>query len=364
MRRTLILSLLPFMLAANARGATLCASATALVPLTCVESPRGVALAGDRARAEQLLALAEGGADRFVRYFGIAPVRYAVVEDPDAPLAGDKADALRAAGFKAVLPWLSAKAFRAQAAPAIRASIAAQLPGASAAVIDAATEQALEKQVGAAARARVESAAVPHELGHDWYRLAFWPNAPRSKSQHYGGPGPDWLDEMAAVLMEAPAMYDERIDQFAKRYTAWRADPAAASETDRLMIDLPHYLAEPHPAFAQVQAMLAAQSQQEAGAKRTTAQVITGDAGKRIGEASLRFYLQSAVAAQYLAERSGDPQVLARIGAAFGRSETIAQWLANDEPKGKLPRQLSALQADWLAWLAQRFPAGAAKPAA
>lgn len=363
MRRCLILSLLPFMLAANAPDATLCASATALVPLTCVESSRGVALAGDRARAEQLLALAEGGADRFVRYFGIAPVRYAVVEDPDAPLAGDKADALRAAGFKAVLPWLSAKAFRAQALPAIRASVAAQMPGASAAVIDAATEQALEKQLGGAVRARVESAAVPHELGHDWYRLAFWPNAPRSKSQHYGGPGPDWLDEMAAVLMEAPAMYDERIDQFAKRYAAWRADPAAVSEADRLMVDLPHYFTEQHPALAQVQAMLAA-AKQNGSAKGTTTTLITGDAGKKIGEGAARFYLQSAVAARYLAERSGDDRVVARIGAAFGRGETLMQWLANDEPKGKLPRDFNALQADWLAWLAQRFPASAAKPAA
>lgn len=357
MRCSFSLLLLPVVLGAAAPVPSLCANATAIVPLTCVESSRGVALAGDKARADQLLALAEAGADRFAKYFGTAPARYAVVEDPEAPLAGDKVGALRTAGFNAVLPWLSAKVYRAQATPAIRASVAAQMPGASDAAINAATEQVLEKQIGTAGRARVESAAVPHELGHDWYRHAYWPNAPQSKGQHYGGPGPDWLDEMAAVLMEAPPMYDERIDQFAKRYAAWRSDPGAANENDRWMIDLPHYLAETHPALAQVQALLGSEPKNGSGGQGTTAKVITGDAGKKIGESSLRFYLQSAVAAQYFADRTGDPQVFARIGAAFGRGETMAQWLANKEPKGKLPRKIEALQADWLAWLAQRFPA-------
>lgn len=55
--------------------------------------------------------------------------------------------------------------------------------------------------------------------------------------------------------------------------------------------------------------------------------------------------------------------MFARIGAAFARGETMAQWLANKEPKGKLPRDLKAMQADWLVWLDARFPAEPAKAA-
>lgn len=150
-------------------------------------------------------------------------------------------------------------------------------------------------------------------------------------------------------------MFDERVAQFGDRYRKYRADPKAADEPAKLMIDLPHFFHEKHPAYEQVKALRDQSAKQGAPAART--QVFVGSEADAISAGTVRFYLQSAVGALYLADRTGDPKVFARIGAAFARGETIEQWLANAEPKGKLPRDLTRLQADWLAWLDKRFPA-------
>ncbi len=348
-------------LGGNAPRPSLCQQANAVLPtLACAESANGVALAGDIARAQHLLELADAGVVRFKEYFGRQALRYAVAEGPDAIVPSTSIAALRTAGFKAVLPWLSEKVYRDQAEKSVRRGVAAQMVGRSQTEIDAAVEQALARQLNPAVRAKIELAAVSHELGHYWYWQGYWPNATLSEAKHYGGPSPDWMDEMAAVLMEAPSSFDDRVKQFAKRFNEYRADPAKASENTRLMIDLIHFFGETHPAQDQVKALT---RQTGDGVSNGGVRVITGEEARKIAEGGARFYLQSAVASQYLIDRTGNRQIFARIAEAFARGETMAQWLASKEPKGKLPRDLKALQADWLAWLDQRFPAEPAKAA-
>jgi hypothetical protein len=166
-----------------ARATTLCESATPITPgLVCVEAARGVALASDQDRAATLLALAEGGADRFADRFGRTVVRYAVVEGPKAPINTPEIDALRKAGFVTVLPWLSIEAKRSQVEAAVRRSVTAKLAGQPDAVIEAAVKSGLqqaERYFDPEVNAKIESSAVPHELGHDWFRVAYWPDAVR-----------------------------------------------------------------------------------------------------------------------------------------------------------------------------------------
>ncbi len=359
MRTTLIIILAAISVssAASAADEPLCAKAQPAVPqLACVESARGVALAVDRSRAAELLTLAEAGANRFVARFGLMPVRYAVVESPDAPTGQAKRSALKNAGFVNTMPWISAKAYRAQVEASIRRAVAAQIPGQPPEVVEAAVQQGLAKatvQFAPERRVKIDSQALPHELGHVWYSKAFWADAPIDKGDEYGGPSPDWLDEMAAVLMEDPASFDERVTQFGDRYRKFHADPANADEATKLMLDLPHYFHEAHPAGAAVRALL--DKQKAEGKTVSGVTLLTGDEARRVSGGAARFYQQSAVASQYLADRTGDPAVFGRIGAAFARGETIEQWLANHEPKGKLPRELKAMQADWLDWLDKRF---------
>ncbi|WP_285711502.1 hypothetical protein [Erythrobacter oryzae] len=334
----------------------LCDRAASLVPgLVCVESARGLAMAGSRERAEHLLGLAEAGADRFVTHFGSEPLRYAVVEGRDTITPRETIEALRKSGFPVVLPWLSEKVFREQTELSLRRAIEAQMAGQPQEQIDAAVATALARQTDPARRQRIELAAVSHELGHDWFRIGYWPDAPLGEDKHYGGPSPDWLDEMAAVLMEAPSSFEDRVTQFRQRFDTYRADPAKADANTRLLVDLPNFLTEVHPASAQVRLL---NEQRTAEEKQSAVRLITGEEARKIAEGGARFYLQSAVVSQYLVARTGDPKVFGRIAQAFVRGETIEQWLANDEPKGTLPRDMAAMQADWLVWLESRFPRG------
>lgn len=339
-------------LEAAAASPSLCAQAGAIVgPLVCVETAHGVALAGDAARAQMLSDLAEGGVARFTANFGQRPAPYAIVEGANALIPAEKMEALRTGGFPAALPWLSETVFRQQQEQSIRRAVTAQLAGRPPELIETAVQAGLA-QIKPERRDSIERAAVPHELGHMWFRVAYWPAAPLDGNQHYGGPSPDWLDEMAAVLMEAPDMFDQRLKQFSERYASWRANPDAADANVKLLLDIGNFFAEEHPAAAPVKKLLAARSAVE---KQGTVVMLTGDEASKIADGSVRFYQQSAMVSRYLAERSGDPKVLNRIAQAFARGETLDQWLANAERMGSLPRDLKAVQADWLAWLEKRI---------
>ena len=339
---------------ATASVSPLCNQASKIVSdLVCIESRRGVVLAETRERADYLLGLAEDGAGRFVTHFGHEPLRYAVVEGRDAITPRETIEALRKSGFPVILPWLSDAVFKKQTEVSLRRAIAAQMAGQPQEQIDAAVATALARQTDPARRKRIELAAVSHELGHDWFRVGYWGGGALVEDKHYGGPSPDWLDEMSAVLMEAPSSFEDRVTQFRQQFDTYRNDPAKASENVRLLIDLPNFFTEVHPAAAQVKLLL---EQRSAAEKKEAVRVLTGDEARKIAEGGARFYLQSAVVSQYLIERTGDQKVFDRIAKAFVRGETIEQWLANREPKGTLPRDLTAMQSDWLKWLEGRFP--------
>lgn len=74
-----------------------------------------------------------------------------------------------------------------------------------------------------------------------------------------------------------------------------------------------------------------------------------------MAEASIHYYLLATLAAQYLIDRTEDPKIFGRLGAAFARGETMVDWLQSEEFKGRLPRSMDAVQADWLKWLDRRF---------
>lgn len=350
-------------LGGNAPSPNLCQQAKPVLPqLACVESANGVVLAGDTARAQRLLELADAGVLRFREYFGRQALRYAIAEGPDALVPPESVGALRKAGFPVVLPWISPKVYREQVEQSIRRGLTARMAGRPQEEINAAVQKTVEQQTNPERFARTELATVSHELGHYWFWQGYWPKSTLSEDKHYGGPSPDWLDEMSAVLMEAPVSFNDRVKQFEQRYATYRADPQKADENTRLTVDLVNFLSETHPANQQVKLL----SQQVSGDLKKDsfkAMVFTGEEARKIVEGGARFYLQSAVASQYLIDRTGNRQIFARIAEAFARGETIEQWLANKEPKGKLPRDLKALQADWLSWLDQRFPAEPAKAA-
>ncbi|MBY0282910.1 MAG: hypothetical protein K2W81_02965 [Sphingomonas sp.] len=359
---------MPIALCGAAPEPDLCARVTAITPLACAQSARGIALAVDDATAQRLLGDAEAGAERFMSRFGAAPPGLYAVYRPEESLPdGTKVQALRTAGFTAILPWISPKFRRAQIETSVRAGVTARMPGQPPEAIDAAVKADIAKLTllfSDEAQVKLEKTTIPHELGHMWYGRLYWPNASIDGPSHYGAPGPDWLDETAAILMEDDASLASRTEQFAMNYRRYRADPAKATPGLRMLVDLPAFFEEKHPGADRVRELLEKRKQQ--GAQNSPVIVLGGaeiKSANNLDDRFIGFYLQGTVASSYMIERSGDPKIFGRIGAAFGRGETMAQWLANAEPKGKLPRDLKALQADWLSWLDKRFPAEPAKPA-
>ncbi|MBW3560089.1 MAG: hypothetical protein KY449_10035 [Proteobacteria bacterium] len=82
----------------------------------CVATPRGLIFAPDRVEAERNAAFARAGEARFKRHFGRDTPPYALIIRQLTP---DVRTTLRAAGIKAVLPWITADQQRAAHAEAV-----------------------------------------------------------------------------------------------------------------------------------------------------------------------------------------------------------------------------------------------------
>ncbi|MEA3038281.1 MAG: hypothetical protein QOE79_794 [Sphingomonadales bacterium] len=346
----------------------LCARAEpAAQGLACAESGFGVALAPTRERAQELARLVGEGEGRFKRYFARDPAPYAVVErEAGTPVEG-REQALSKAGFTRVLPWLSNQAFAQGGLESVRRAVeaGARAQGLTAGQTEAAVAQALAKfspQLSRGGMNNLESGALPHETGHLWYIEAYWPGVHADGQSHYGGPGPDWMDEVSAILMEGGDLAENRRLQFQAVYQG-RSTSRLADYPVADLIDLPTFLHRVHPGKA-LQERIA----QGGLGRPVNGQpiVLRGPEAVSLGgrDAAI-FYLQGRVFADFLVDRSGDPAIFASIGEAFGQGKTMEQWLAaNGRAKG-LADSIAELDRQWRAWLAARFgpPGGMRQPA-
>lgn len=252
MHRCLLAAALTVMASsAEAKEGALCPSAASAVHnRLCTESEHGLVIADDEHRARKLLSYADAGSLRFRARFGLKPVQFAIVELGDGALDKQVLAHLKTAGFQAVLPWLSPAGYRAQLEASVRRALetqAATLPPAAQA---AALQRALAQFPTNAPAGGQEAGAITHELGHLWYIAAFWPGT-FSNGGHYGGAGPDWMDETAAVLMESDELAAERVQNFENRYRKLRSAGLLGKVPDNSLINLPGFFASSHPAAAQ-----------------------------------------------------------------------------------------------------------------
>lgn len=326
----------------------------------CADAPRGVVLAATSDRATALAALAAQGEDRFARHFDRAPPPYALIEGDGAfdPAMGE---ALAAAGYVWRFPWLSAKAQSDGIAASVRRAVEARAKaqGATAEATEAMVTAALAQQEARQtpqAIDRRERGVVPHELGHGWYMRGWWPEVPKvggAKGQ-YGGPGPDWMDEVAAVLMEDDVLTAERRSGFASRLEA------GGSERERLL-DLKTFLTMDHPMAGRASTMPAtalppAGTAPQAGApvRISRVGVMSGEEARSLAASGLLFYLQSRSFADYLIERAGPSRAFVTAADTFAAGGTTADWLARHGPSLGIATDIDALQADWRTWVAGR----------
>jgi hypothetical protein len=333
-------------------AADLCRIAQQALPApACIANEHGVVLSHSADDARRLAEYLAAGERRFQRHFGATPPRYALAQGYSAA----QMKLLSEAGFTRPLAWFTAERQEESALASVRRATEQQakergVPPERLQQALAAAEQAWRAANPATWRHSIEAGAIPHELGHIWYVEHFWPGARLDSASHYGGPGPDWLDETAAVLMEDEFMTNDRRDQFRRAY---RGDPGMIARLgDRAgeLTDLRLFLTRDHPMKAVQQELLA-----KSGGQAQGITILTGEEARRVSAGGILLYLQARAFADFLIDRTDDPAVFAQIGSAFGRGESVEQWLQANGAKLGLGATITELDANWKSWLNGRF---------
>lgn len=332
----------------------LCARALEAAPgLTCIATGHGVALAEKPGDAETFAGYARGAEARFQAHFGQPIAPYALVLTPPAPGRA----AMTAAGFQHFLPWPSPEAF-AEAAQrgierAARGFAASQ--NMSAEQADQVVARAMANRPTAEGQAALNAGIVPHELAHLWFTAAFFPAPPPEDGQrHYGGTGPDWLDEAAAVVVEDDATADLRRDQF-RLLMRGETTPALGSEDSRpTLLDLPHLLTRDHPGLSRLPPPPPSGPPGMGPSGGVAVTYTPAGSGPRPDVAERLYYVQIRVFADYLIQKSGRADILADIARGLANGGSFEAWLARDGAAHRLPTSIAALHQDWTAF-AERF---------
>ncbi len=306
--------------------------------LVCVDTPHGAAIA-PTGEAEDMAAAMETAAARFERYF--VPVTALVVVYAGA-FTPEQTEYVESLGY-VPFPWLTEDQMAGMAQDRMAS---AQMTG------DLDPEKRDQALAAARSRASAQRAGgslgrgtIAHELGHLWLKKHV--NG-IGESDGYGSALPDWVDEVAAVLNENPALAAHR--------RAGLAD-LIAGEGNKGLYPLSEYLSMPHPLLASetsreaIREAIARQSEANGGSGVV---VLSGAEAEELMAASnpLRFYIQSRAFADFLIERSGDARIMLSIVDAMKEGTDFGAWLAAQGRAHGLAADLPDLERDWKSWLA------------
>jgi hypothetical protein len=323
----------------------LCARALSAAPdFNCADTGRGVALAASPEEAGRLAGYARAAEARFTAHFGRDIAPYVLISTPPVPQRA----ALYAAGFTHVLPWPAPRAFDEAARRGVEQGT--RRFAASQNMTPTQTEEvvarALSQIPDARAQAALDAGMVPHELGHLWFTQAFWPERPETGAdapRHYGGPGPDWLDEAAAVVLEDEATAAQRRDQFRAMMKGETVPAVGPVDGRAMLLDLPGLLAREHPGLARAVAV----APEIATSGGVGVSFTPAGAGPRPGVLERIFYIHTRAFSDYLIQRSGGPRILADIAQAVASGDSLETWLVRQGAAYGLPASIADLQKDW-----------------
>jgi hypothetical protein len=260
------------------------------------------------ALAPKMLKAIEEAAQTFTRHFDVAPPLVAVFDG--ASLSAEQRQALTAAGAVWVL-----------ALPV--SQMAGQMAGEEGAF-----------------------STLTHEIGHGWFINALWSGSAGKTGLHYGGDAPDWLDEVAAILLENEWQSHNRRENL-KVFLA-------SSETAALIKPLNELFTMKHPGLDPTQMQEIVKKMREARARGESISALNLKPDAKSQQAMKMFYAQCRGFIDYLFQKGADPKVLRRITDTLKSGESMGEWLAAEGKRYKLPESLPKLQADWEAWLKRR----------
>jgi hypothetical protein len=260
--------------------------------------------------------------------------------------------ALKALGYKTSYRWATDAQYDESTLAALQSSIGKMVAerGLSKEQADKLYNDSLDrhaKRMEGAERNKSKGAVIPHQIGHASLTHAFWPQADSSGGDiHSAGPAPDWLDEIAGLLLEDEAMTTQRREQFKGGYKASGFDPMTFLLSSAQLTNLADLLTKPNPSAAN----------KATGAPMVTMMVMRGTNGPPSPVVEgLTYGLKARMFADYLIERTGRPAVFGNIAAAFSQNQTMEQWLAGEGRTLGLAGDVAGLEGDWKAWLLKKF---------
>lgn len=175
---------------------------------------------------------------------------------------------------------------------------------------------------GAGGEMRLPSHVLPHEIGHVLFIRYMFPESGRDE---YGGAAPDWLDEMAAMAFEdggGVAMRREEVRRQAGRGA---------------LIPLARLLTMPHPEWT---------------ARRPVPGASEGPPVSQPGSAETPAYYATVRALfDFLIDRTGDEQVIARLAQQVRAGAPLDAWLLAQTGKEGAAAGLTGLDAQLAAFV-------------
>ncbi|KQN96581.1 hypothetical protein ASF01_14585 [Stenotrophomonas sp. Leaf70] len=303
------------LLAGNARAEADCPPLPGLD--RCAAGAHGWVYGRDADQVRMLAGDLAASAAAFEHHFARPPLRLAVLLDAPDGIGADDRARLLAAGAVQVIDWPGMQAFQA----ARQSAVAADDPGSRLLAANPAIGQAIWRNL------------TRHELGHVVFNLAYWPDLGRT-SGHGHARSPDWLNEAAAMTLEA----DELVAQRRRMLRGLRADPAHP------LPDLAVFLAMANPARPDGQA---------APATKGVSLVYRSPAEAGDPATGARYYAQVQGWADFLDQATAAvrPGVLGSISGRIAAGGRFDDWLADTGPSFGLPDTLPALEQQWRAWL-------------
>lgn len=182
---------------------------------------------------------------------------------------------------------------------------------------------------------------LKHELGHSMFAATFSPQDQPATGHRYGTPAPDWLDEAAAILMEADRDRSQREAGFLETLRTTPGQVPSLSEF--LELEHPMAMATRHHAGP------LPRTSQETGPR-----ILAGPVSA-VGTRVATFYGQSMMFANFLMESSANGGILGPISAALEEGSSFVEWIESAGAQHGLPASLDGLEAEWEAWLEGRL---------
>ncbi len=327
--------------------------------IECLYDQKGIII-GKPGRTANFKGTTDQASKKFRKYFGVIAPDAAVILGNI--LNAEDREKIRE-NYPVILPWFTAQDRRDLIESSVRSQVKEQQPD----ITDEALGKIVERSVKASLEASGQSpdnqddgssnildGALSHELGHLYFIRTYWPDQTSnvtdvkpSTIKRYGGPAADWLDEMAAILLENDALTTGRNDNLRE-----------AIENDfETMWPLEEYFTMTHPAFEQARRIIEARQKTAKGRAQGGVIVLSkGDLDKREdGREPVMFYAQSRGFADYMIEKSGNERIFANIAAFVAEDRPITEWLGEHGVKNNIAPTIHGLEADFYAWLKNRF---------